>query len=97
MQLYWVGGDHYQYADDPEYGGFSASVYAAAMGLNVVFMNAGSFLSSPYSSLIVVVSRENDPCFVLLVSGILMVVFSIIMLAVVARIRLLVATTDLSN
>ena len=65
----------------------SASVYAAAMGLNAAFMNAGAFLSSPYTSLIVQVSGNEDPRFVLLVSGIIMVIFSAIMMVIVSRIK----------
>ena len=63
----------------------SASVLAAAMGLNAAFMNAGAFLSSPYSSLVVTVSGIDDPRFVLLVSGIIMVVFSLFMFVVIAK------------
>jgi len=65
----------------------SAAAATAGMGFVAAFMNLGSFLSSPYMSLVGAVTGQNSPRFMMLASAVLILIFSAILVFVVLRVK----------
>ncbi len=60
----------------------SSSTASAALAFTAVFMNVGVFVSSPYMQLVTSVARTTDYTIVFLVSGVTMVVLSLVVFLV---------------
>ncbi len=75
----------------------SAAAATAGMGFVAAFMNLGSFLSSPYMTLVGSVTGQTSPRFMMLASGVLVLVFSAVLVLVVARVKQGVAVAEASE